>query len=434
MKTRLFLSYNAFFSKAAYGLNAAFFILSIFLVSIMFPKFHQEYSRFKEQASRLERWEDAKNIYQTNLTNQIDRMDNSAEVEYDLKAKNLWEKLRSNYQTFVVFSDNFLWTSGQNGKEQPWYLANPDNKSLDDRICSVSGCAITADKNYLRLSKTILSDGKSVSDLKPTLFTKILIVPKKYGKYEKEIRNRYMDEFLFQLNTDFKLWKKRERVPKFTHKNLKIKIVYAKNGQSYFTYNPDSGDNLLSNTVKDPVIKLFDDYQNSLSYGNLFCLNGGFFFSDKHFGKVYERLEPKLRESGIGSTINFVTSVYSKKAELVQQNKRQVACSLIRLTVLVLGSFFFLFAMIAQYYLLHEREIVIKRLMGCSFFRILNGQIAFFSGVFTLSFIISSCLLQKMDWLNLAILAFLFIGTVFTSFIWISYDVLQKNRTLGRDF
>ena len=131
--------------------------------------------------------------------------------------------------------------------------------------------------------------------MKPTLFTKILIVPKKYGKYEKEIRNRYMDEFLFQLNTDFKLWKKRERVPKFTHKNLKIKIVYAKNGQSYFTYNPDSGDNLLSNTVKDPVIKLFDDYQNSLSYGNLFCLNGGFFFSDKHFGKVYERLEPKLR-------------------------------------------------------------------------------------------------------------------------------------------
>lgn len=434
MKTRLFLSYNAFFSKVAYGFNAAFFILSIFLVSIMFPKFHQEYSRFKEQASRLERWEDAKNIYQTNLTNQIDRMDNSAEVEYDLKAKNLWEKLRSNYQTFVVFSDNFLWTSGQNGKEQPWYLVNPDNKSLDDRICSVSGRAITADKNYLRLSKTILSDGKSVSDLKPTLFTKILIVPKKYGKYEKEIRNRYMDEFLFQLNTDFKLWKKRERVPKFTHKNLKIKIVYAKNGQSYFTYNPDSGDNLLSNTVKDPVIKLFDDYQNSLSYGNLFCLNGGFFFSDKHFGKVYERLEPKLRESGIGSTINFVTSVYSKKAELVQQNKRQVACSLIRLTVLVLGSFFFLFAMIAQYYLLHEREIVIKRLMGCSFFRILNGQIAFFSGVFTLSFIISSCLLQKMDWLNLAVLAFLFIGTVFASFIWISYDVLQKNRTLGRDF
>jgi putative ABC transport system permease protein len=320
-----------------------------------------------------------------------------------------------------------------NNQLVPWYTIDPDNSSVSDYIVSPSGRAITADINYLKLSKTKLLDGYQVSRLKPTLFKKILIVPEKYKHYEAKIRSNYLTEFLFQLNSDFKEWKRTEHTPKFTRKNLKIEIIYAKNGQKYFTYNPNSGDNLATNMVKDPIITVFDGYQNSLSYGNLFALNGGFFFFDRHVGEAYERIQPLLRKSGMGSTINYVTSIYAQKSKLIQQTKNAANTALTQIVVFGIITFLSLAVLINQYYLLREKEIIIKRFMGFPLRTIMFIPVAFISIVFILSNVISIYLAHTIDWLSLSESALIFLGTILMSFIIVLYDIKKRNRTIGRD-
>ena len=346
--------------------------------------------------------------------------------------------LKNNIKLLLFFSDNLLGTYGvvRRGSTKrlvPWYKINSDNKSVQDYIILPSGRAITADINYLKLSKTKLVSGAKIAELQPTLFTKILIVPEKYKKFESRIRSNYLSEFLFQLNTDFKDWRHREHTPKFTRKNLKIKIVYAKNGQNYFTYNPNSGDNLPSNMVRDPIIRLFDNYQNSLSYGNLFTLNGGFFFFNKHVGQAYDQIKPQLIESRMGSTINYVTSIYTQKAQLVQQTQKDVSMTLTQLILFSVISFFLLSVLISQYYMLREREIIVKRLMGYPIYKIIFNFIIFIVSIFVISSIISVYLAHAIDWLSLVISGLLCVAAIALSFIIIIYDIHNRNRTMGSD-
>lgn len=418
--------------------SAIGFIVCILLVSIKIPEIHQDFLYYQKQIKSLNSWISTKNIYQTNVTNQLDRSEDRTEVTYDISAKDLWQRLKKQHKTFVVFSDNLLGTyavarRGSTKRLVPWYKINSDNKSVQDYIILPSGRAITADINYLKLSKTKLVSGAKIAELQPTLFTKILIVPEKYKKFESRIRSNYLSEFLFQLNTDFKDWRHREHTPKFTRKNLKIKIVYAKNGQNYFTYNPNSGDNLSSNMVRDPIIRLFDNYQNSLSYGNLFTLNGGFFFFNKHVGQAYDQIKPQLIESRMGSTINYVTSIYTQKAQLVQQTQKDVSMTLTQLILFSVISFVLLSVLISQYYMLREREIIVKRLMGYPIYKIIFNFIIFIVSIFVISSIISVYLAHAIDWLSLVISGLLCVGAIALSFIIIIYDIHNRNRTIGSD-
>lgn len=421
--------------------SAIGFIACILLVSIKIPQIHQDFSYYQKQIKSLNSWISTKNIYQTNVSNQLDRADDRTEVIYDISAKHLWQRLKKQHKTFVVFSDNLLGANSatthgsakRTTRLVPWYKINPDNKSIQDYVILPSGRAITADLNYLKLSKTKLVNGAKITKLQPTLFTKILIVPEKYKKFESQIRSNYLSEFLFQLNTDFKYWRHKEHTPKFTRKNLKIKIVYAKNGQDYFTYNPNSGDDLSSNMVRDPIIKLFDDYQNSLSYGNLFTLNGGFFFFNKHVGHAYDQIKPQLTESGMGSTINYVTSIYTQKAQFVQQTKQDINMAVTQLILFSIISFILLSVLINQYYMLCEREIIVKRLMGYPIFKIIFNLLIFIGSIYVISSILSVYLAHEIDWLSLVISGLLCVGTVILSFIIIIYDIHQRNRTIGRD-
>lgn len=409
------------------------FVACVLFVSIKIPEIHQELLQYQKQTKNLSTWSSAKNIYQTNVTNQLDRTDNKTEVAYDISAKRLWHQLSKRRQTFIVSSNNLLGAYNSSNQLVPWYTIDPDNSSVSDYIVSPSGRAITADINYLKLSKTKLLDGYQVSRLKPTLFKKILIVPEKYKHYEAKIRSNYLTEFLFQLNSDFKEWKRTEHTPKFTRKNLKIEIIYAKNGQKYFTYNPNSGDNLATNMVKDPIITVFDGYQNSLSYGNLFALNGGFFFFDRHVGEAYERIQPLLRKSGMDSTINYVTSIYAQKSKLIQQTKNAANTALTQIVVFGIITFLSLAVLINQYYLLREKEIIIKRFMGFPLRTIMFIPVAFISIVFILSNVISIYLAHTIDWLSLSESALIFLGTILMSFIIVLYDIKKRNRTIGRD-
>lgn len=389
--------------------------------------------QYQKQSNHLEHWQSTKNLYQTNVTNQLDRTDDKTEIAYDLSAKKLWQQLRKKEKTFVVFSNNLLGTYNKDKQLAPWYTVNPDNKSKLDYIVRPSGRAITADTNYLKLSKTVLVSGGKVTELKPTMFTKILIVPEKYKKYESNIKTNYLSEFLFQLNSDFDEWKQKEHTPKFTRKNLKINIIYAKNRQQYFTYNPNSGDNSSSNIVTDPIITVFDDYQYSLIYGNLFSLNGGFFLFDQHVGQAYDKLKPQLRKSGMGSTINYVTSVYGQNAQLIQQNINSINTVLIQIIVFSIISFVSLSLLINQYYLLHEREIIIKRFMGQQLYKIVFGPIIFISVVFIFSNIISTCLLHVIDWLGFSVLTLIFSGTTGMLFLIILHNISKRNIIIGRN-
>lgn len=413
-------------SLTAIIISVAAFIACVLFVSIEVPRIHQEFLQYQEQAKNFNAWSSTKNIYQTNVTNQLDRTDNRTEVTYDLSAKKLWYQLRKRDQTFVVFSNNLLGVYNSNNKLVPWYTINPDNNSKIDYIIRPSGRAITADLNYLKLSKIKLVNGGKVTKIKPTLFKKILIVPEKYRKYESQIRSNYLSEFLFQLNSDFKEWKQKERMPKFTRKNLKIEIMYAKNEQAYFTYNPNSGDNLATNMVKDPIITVFDKYQNSLSYGNLFALNGGFFFFDKHVGQAYELIQPSLDKSGMGRSINYVTAVYTQKAKLIQQTKNAANTALTQIIVVSIISFIALSVLINQYYLFREKEIIIKRFMGYSLYKIMTVPVIFISGIFIVSNIISIYLMHTIDWLSLTESVLAFVGAIAMSFSIILYDISKR--------
>lgn len=430
---RMTLAGKPEFSRAVMVASSVFFIAGVLLTTVMLPEVHRKYDCLRSQAAVLRHWSSAGNLYQTNLTNQIDRMDNSVEVEYDLRAMKLWKKMRTDYRTFVVFSNNLLWTYGEDGQYRPWYRNNPDNKTEADYICSVSGHSMTADVNYLRLSKTKLADGGKLSELRPGPSERILIVPEKYRKYETKIRRNYRNEFLFQAGSDFVRWKKVLHVPELTGRNLKIRIVYARDNQDYFTYNPDSGDSLLTNLVKDPVIVLFDDHQNSLSYGNLFCLNGGFFFFDDHAGSVYERLRPCLERTGMGSEINFVTSVYSRKAEIVERARRDAITGAVRLVSCVACVFLSLVLLVGQYYLMHEREIVIRRLMGHSVWKIMFGPLLLAALTFAFGDVVSICLMRGVDAASLLSSALMLAVVVVSSLLMIMNDIGKYTRKMGRD-
>lgn len=420
-------------SLIAMSVSVIAFIACVLFISIKIPEIHQELLQYQKQTKNLSTWSSTRNIYQTNVTNQLDRTDNQTEVAYDLSSKKLWHQLNKRNKTFVVFSNNLLGAYNSNNQLVPWYTIDPDNSSASDNIVRPSGRSITADTNYLKLSKTKLVNGTQASRLKPTLFKKILVVPEKYRPYESKIRSNYLSEFLFQLNSDFKEWKRMEHTPKFTRKNLKIEIVYAKNGQEYFTYNPNSGDNLETNMVKDPIITVFDDYQNSLSYGNLFALNGGLFFFNKHVGEVYERIKPALKKSGMGGTINYVTSIYAQKAKLIQQTKNATNTALTQIVVLGIITFVSLAVLINQYYLLREKEIIIKQFMGFPLYMIMLTPISFISAVFIVSNLIAIYTSRSVDWLGLAESSLIYLGTILMSFTIVLYDIRKRNRTIGRD-
>lgn len=74
-------------SLIAMSVSVIAFIACVLFISIKIPEIHQELLQYQKQTKNLSTWSSTRNIYQTNVTNQLDRTDNQTEVAYDLSAK-----------------------------------------------------------------------------------------------------------------------------------------------------------------------------------------------------------------------------------------------------------------------------------------------------------------------------------------------------------
>ncbi|MEY8445032.1 ABC transporter permease [Enterococcus ratti] len=339
-------------------------------------------------------WENTKNVYAVQvrfITNDLEEY-----RPYEKNLKNFFTEATDKKGLFLIDVSNYEKLS--NGK--PLYEMN--TKSDVEQLISPAGKSIVINKNYFIHNPIVDVQGKSPMDKlidSPDCLN--LLVPSSLKKFEKEITLRYLEHFAFlkqPIGETIKI------------KKAKINIIYVKNHQNYFTYNPNIDKKDF--TIIDPI-SIVDTGNLDASFYAAWLTNSCFVQSIKEDGFNY--LLPVIIQTNVLPSIQNTVSIYNFRAEELHSKRRfiyMISLLLICLTVVQIYNVFSSYQLIVEKY---KYSLHIKRIFGYSFLQLFSPIIMpniLLDGILvTVLFIIykkQSILLAITCWSILEILTTLF--------------------------
>ena len=309
-------------------------------------------SLLKEQQILVQRqgqnvyWEKTKNIYATQLrfiTNNTDEY-----RPYEENLKNFFNEATDKKGLFLINASNYEKLS--NGKT----MYEMNTHSDIEQLTSPAGKSIIINKNYFAHNPIVDTQGKSPIDkiiVSPDHMN--ILVPNSLKKFEKEINAHYLEHFAF-------LRRSSSAAP--DPPNATINIIYVKNHQKYFTYNPHIDKKDF--TVIDPI-SLVDTGNLDASFYAAWLTSSTFVQSEKTDGFNY--LLPTIIQTHTSPSIQNTVSLYNFRAEELNMKKTfiyTISLLLICLTGIQI------FNVISSYQLLVEKyrySLHIKRIFGYSY-------------------------------------------------------------------
>lgn len=268
-----------------------------------------EYDEYWE--TLLNRWanEDLEKLYFTVLVNKNEDENTEIYMEKAERSFELFKLLEDNADAFVV--DAYNYQTNYERLYAPMYMER--NLNYPQEI-DPDGQCIRLSKNYFKQNPIETSDG---SDLTEKIIyddlTLNVLVPEKYKDMEEQIieahRERFYSEKVDTANNYNKEYGIDERleIPK---KNLKINIIYVKDGQKYFTYRSDCAEQTF-NYAEDPVVQIYTSNINCSYIYDMMNFNVYFPCDTHNREEAFAKIQPYVKQCNVENVFKEVYCVAS---------------------------------------------------------------------------------------------------------------------------
>jgi len=241
-------------------------------------------------------WKNANNVYRLYIQtpeSQLDLVDE--EALSDMFEAFLMELEQKN-QLFIIDSSNFNELDGKkiyaHNKESMEEMAISFDENIDP-----NGKRITVNMNYFRMNPIETVNGISIEEsLVKDDNTINILVPNQYRDREEEIVALYKSFLYFQKVEVENIYNEEIGRPlnTVTEDDLDVNIIYTKENQNYFTFNP----RVLSETkniIVDPMVIIYE-YKVHSSYAYSYAGTGSFFESDKNAEETFDEIKPEIEK------------------------------------------------------------------------------------------------------------------------------------------
>lgn len=207
----------------------------------------------------------------------------------------------------------------------------------------------------------------------------ILLVPEKYQNREKEIL-RYFGEWR-KPAIEYEEKRMHREVPNHL-RNRKIDIIWIKNDQEIFSFNPDVYKS-NHNKIKDEIIEVMTEKNSFVGERDL-ILGGGandplkIKLIDRDAGLTYKALEPELKRLGLDDNLKYLVTVDQNILKDIYDLQKTMKMLFVVTSGLIVGILFLVTQNIIVYFNKNQQKIVVHRLFGVSFFRTYRGYMWLF--------------------------------------------------------
>lgn len=272
---------------------------------------------------------------------------------------------------------------------------------------------IKVNPNYLRAFPIYDKDGKAVEVTEDTVDL-VLLVPEKYRAKEREIV-----AFFANRKCEYGVPEPEVAAPE-RFKEQTIKIIWLKNNQKIFSFNPAVFPR-ENNIINDPIIQVVTK-QNSTLCDRRSILGGGATdplkvkLIDRDPKRTCELLKPYLRQLGLERNLQHLVVVHQVFLDEIYSLQRKVQ----GLTLLSTALLVVLVILVAQnlviFFSKYQLRFVIERIFGISFFRTYRAYFLIFAALWVLQLLLSASIAKRFDLMLLFVAAVLaaveFVGSV----------------------
>lgn len=347
----------------------------LLLMIIVFAKnFAVQKQDLNDNLSNLEHWTNTENLF-TIVELYSPFYENNLAAEYILNHKiaQVYEDLSQENKVFIFKSTNFerskTWSQTDLDDQISYNYSFKTNIKTEEDLFSPYGLRVMVDKNYLLRNPLLTFDDKQnvLNKINPHTDVLNVLVPEKYKKYHDLIIDRYKEWFYFQKVHVTNKYKKaaNQKLIEKSMDDLAVHLIYIENNQSYFTYNPNSGDRY--NQIQDPILLVYtqnmDDSILAATLGN------SMFLESKNEYSALTEIKEVTQKYNVPE-LNAIASVYDKKGNEIDYIRDElnrltlnivaVSCVLIALMIVILYT----------HYKSSLSTIIVKSLMGYPFIRI----------------------------------------------------------------
>jgi putative ABC transport system permease protein len=225
---------------------------------------------------------------------------------------------------------------------------------------------IVINENYLDVNPIrTLNEVDIREQIKQDRYTLNLLVPEQFKYLENEIIEAYRNEFYFQkvyITNMFNEEVGEPLVEGITLDDLTVHLIYAEEGQSYFSFNRYYGG--PSNTFYDPIAMILPGESADTSFVAAFVTTSLYFYDSS--GQAYEAILPTITESEVVE-INHVVSIYDEASQEIVLLQQQLFYQLIEVVLMIIFSLLMFGLFIWAYYQTNRYQLNLKYLFGYSF-------------------------------------------------------------------
>ncbi len=384
-------------------------LVSIVLFSMISFTFIK-YNNLTYKLDSLSYWDDTQNVFRIQVGVLNNNISDDLKLDRDLndRLSLFYEKIKKNNQAFLIEAEKFSVIDYKDGK--PIYSYMSGIKNTND-LYTPQGRRIVIDENYLKVNPIQSSNGVPIiKQLHGDKNTLNVLVPEQLKVIEGHIESSYKEWFYFQSVDIVNMYNKELSQPLVQNEleDLKINIIYTKEGQEYFTYSNYRGNQ--KNRVIDPIAILYSESLDTSTIGAY--ATHSLFFLDNSNGSAYENISSSLEEANV-KEINNVVSVYSEANDQLIELKWELFQQLVALIIVIIFSFLLFIAYIWSYYNAHLYQLTLKYLFGYSYWK-RNKTIIFiasFSNI--LAAILALYLFKSTNVILLLLLGTLFLELLF---------------------
>ncbi|QWH15271.1 DUF1430 domain-containing protein (plasmid) [Bacillus mycoides] len=258
----------------------------------------------------------------------------------------------------------------------------------------------------------------------------ILLVPEKYQNKEKEIL-RYFGEWR-KPAIEYEEKRMHREVPNHL-RNRKIDIIWIKNNQEIFSFNPDVYKS-NHNKIRDEIIEVMTE-NNSLFGERDLILGGGakdplkIKLIDRDVGLTYKALEPELKRLGLDDNLKYLVTVDQYILKDIYDLQKTIKMLLTVTSGLIVGILFLVTQNIIVYFNKNQQKIVVHRLFGVGFFRTYKGYMLLFVLMWIVQ--LSICFIVKKEFdLKLLTVVAMLILIEFTASIIALITMERRNKKM----
>lgn len=198
----------------------------------------------------------------------------------------------------------------------------------------------------------------------------IILVPEKYKEINDELLELYKETYQFRRFIDEDIYSDHMNIEKTEHPEIKVEIIYTKNGQESFLYNPS-----LEIENQNAIIDAIHIVINSENVGGdsyLSFISGGSFFA-KVDGRVegdpYSKIANDIKILNMEKDISSANTLYSEVDSYIYKLQNEINEYVISMIIVLILEILLTVYMIINYIQRNKYINAIKKINGYSYIR-----------------------------------------------------------------